>query len=110
MANFFSNFEVVVTEPEDLPPPRRDVHATKDKLGGYLLEVNRGSGYFRDIFGEQCRFTKHERQQLKLFAIEAFLTRCHEARQEFLPEVTDKREVRRALMKLAEAAIERGEL
>jgi len=110
MTNFFSNFDVVLVKPEELLDPSSDIRAKPDGLGGYLLQLNSNSDYFQNIFGEQQVFTKHERQQITLFAIGAFLKRNPEARRKFLPELEDESGVDVAIARLAEGAVERGEL
>ena len=87
MNYFFANFNVVIAAPEEFKNPRHDIQATEDSLGVYLLKVNREGSYFRDIFGEQQEFSKHERQQIKLFAIGVFLKRDRLAREKLLPGV-----------------------
>jgi len=110
MSNFFANFNVVVAKPEDLAAPSTDIVAKPDNLGGCVLLVNSSNGYFRDIFGGQRVFTKHERQQITLFVIGAYLKRNPEARRKFLPELEDESGVDVALAELAEGAVLRGEL
>jgi len=107
MTNFFANFNVVIAKPSELADPAFDIEAKPDNLGGCVLLVNSEGGYFQDNFGDQQTFTKHERQQLTLFAIGSFLKRNPEARRKYLPGLEDECGVDVAL---AEGAVERGEL
>ena len=102
MPNFFANFNVVIAKPEEFTDPTADIQAKEDGLGGYVLQVNRSSDYFQDIFVEQREFTKHERQQITLFAIGAFLKQDTLAREKFLPEVEGAGGVEMAIAGLAE--------
>jgi len=110
MTNFFASFNVVLAKPEELAEPSSDIQTKPDGLGGYVLQVNSGSDYFKGIFGEQREFHKHERQQITLFAIGAFLRRNPMARRRYLPEAEDASGVTVAIARLAEVTVERGEL